>query len=71
MRTKEEVISGFLGDIDPNEVSVRLNSELVKDIMNLWAEEVLTFVVLGAESFDLQDIVKIARQKMYSVTQDN
>ena len=41
MRTKEEVIVAYLGDINPETFDVTLGGEMVKDVMQLWGNEIL------------------------------
>jgi hypothetical protein len=69
MRTKKQVITDYLKN--PHKVDVKLDSELVKDLMDNWAEEVLSFVILKAQSSDLETAVKLAKIKMYPAPKFN
>jgi len=41
MRTKEEVIVAYLGDKNPATFDVNMGGEMVKDVMQLWGNEIL------------------------------
>jgi len=65
MRTKQELISQYLNGGNSADVNVNLNSEIVEDLMNLWAEEVIDFIVIKAESADMVDVLAELKSKMY------
>ena len=85
MRTKQEIIEAYLGyekvgDVTPKEIDTTMGGELVKDVMNLWGEELLNAVVEEIGNVDrkqapeyltdtcdvqLMKIVNTVRQQMY------
>jgi hypothetical protein len=65
MRTKQELISQYLNGGNSADVNVNLNSEIVEDLMNLWAEEVIDFIVIKAEFADMVDVLAELKSKMY------
>ena len=80
MRTKQEIIEAYLGGDNPEAFDVQMGSELVKDVMNLWGEELLGEILweIGnvhrkqapeylTDTCDIQmmKIVNTIRQQMY------
>ena len=80
MRTKQEIIEAYLGGDNPEAFDVQMGSELVKDVMNLWGEELLGELLweIGnvnrkqepeylTDTCDMQmmKIMETVRQKMY------
>lgn len=49
MRTKEEVIKSYMNVDDLTGIIVPVNGEMIKDIMNLWGEEILKTIKLEVE----------------------
>lgn len=60
MRSKEEVIQSYIGSNNLDGISVPLNGEEIKDIMNLWGEELIDTITV-----EMKKTAKTVRTAMY------
>jgi hypothetical protein len=60
MRSKEEIIKSYIGSNNLNGISVHLNREEIKDIMNLWGEEIIYTITV-----EMKKTAKTVRVAMY------
>jgi len=65
MRTPREIIKAYYGNADIREIDISADGEVIKDIMKMYAEEVLNEMILEMGDKDMLDMIKTMRSRIH------